>query len=135
MIALTNRADLICAIGRAHSDYDGTVFVRNRVKVIDRFEITGNFFLGCFIDIFLHAVEHLLHFHSLLCRALEPIDSGRIRTKIESQRRIIAQKARNRGCVSVVDQQGRLVRRSRIRDDIDLGAGHGRFGARFNFFE
>jgi hypothetical protein len=78
--------------------------MRHRVKVVNRFEITGNFFFARFIDFFLFAIDELLHFHCFLDRPIEPIDAGHIGTKIESQRWIDAQETRHRRRMFIVDQ-------------------------------
>ena len=109
--------------------------MRHRVKVIDRFEKAGDFFLRRFIDIFFNAVDHLFHFHRLLHRAIEPIDAGRVRAKIHSQCGIVAQKLCDGRRVFIVDQKRRLIRRTRIRNDVDLGARHSRLGACFNLLQ
>jgi len=60
------------------------VFVVHRIKVIDRFKITGEKFLRRFVDFFLHTIDKRLHFHGLLHGAIEPIHPGGVRAKIES---------------------------------------------------
>src|SRR6266481_2309502 len=66
-----------CAIRRAYSNDDRTMFMDHRVKVINGFEITGDFFLARLIDLFLDAVDDGFHLHGFLDRAIEPIHTGR----------------------------------------------------------
>src|SRR5436190_9327359 len=95
-----------CALGailRPHSNHHGSLFVRHRIEVIDRFEVTWKkLFLRLFHFLFLSLYD-LLHFHFLRNLAIEPIDTGRVRTKIESQRRIIAQELHDRRRMFVVE--------------------------------
>ena len=54
---------------------------------------------------------------------------------IKSQRGIIPQELRNSAGMFVVDQERRLLRRTGIEHDVDLGTRHRRFGAHFDLLE
>jgi hypothetical protein len=60
--------------------------------VINSFEVPGNLFLGRFIDFLFLSIDDFFHLHLFLYGTIQPIDAGRIGTKIQTQRRIIAQK-------------------------------------------
>ena len=91
------------AIGRAHPNDDRPVLVRYRVEVINRFEIAGNCFLNRLVNFLFHAVDDGFYLCRFLYDLIEPINAGRIRTEIESQRRVIAQKFRDRDRMFIVD--------------------------------
>ena len=66
------------AIRRPHANDHWPVLVRDRIKVIDRFEIAGNFFFGRLIDFFLIPFHDRFYLHCFLYDAIEPIDPGNI---------------------------------------------------------
>ena len=57
----------------------------DRVKVIDGFQVTRDFFFGGFVHFFLDAVDDFLDLDRLFHGAIEPIDAGDIGTEIEAQ--------------------------------------------------
>ena len=69
---------------------------RDREKVINRLEITGEKLLLRLLDFLLLAFDKLLHLHLCLHRAVEPIDAGNVRAVVEAQRRVVAQETRDR---------------------------------------
>ncbi len=77
--------------------------------MIDRFEIAGGKLLRRLIDFLLLAIDHLLYFHRLLHRAIEPIDTGHVRAVIELQRRIVVQKLCDGRRMFIVDQKRGLL--------------------------
>ena len=81
------------------------MFVRHRVKVINRLEIPGNFLLSCLDYLFFLAIDDLLYLGCFLHHPIQPIDAGDVGAKIEAKRGIDAQKSRNRDRVLVVHQQ------------------------------
>src|SRR3954447_38674 len=68
----------VVPIRRAHPNDDWPVFEFHRVKVINRFEISGNFLFACLITLLFNAVDELFHFRRFLHNAIEPIDSGHV---------------------------------------------------------
>ena len=77
--------------------------MRDRVEVINRFQITGDFFFArLFLFLFL-SLYYLFHFHFRFHRAIKPIHSGRVRTKIEPQCEVIAKEPRNLDRMIVVE--------------------------------
>ena len=76
-----------CAIVGSQPDDNRPMFVRHRVKVINRLEITGKKFLLRLLDFLFLAFDHLFHLHLFLHRAIEPIDAGHVGAVIEAQGR------------------------------------------------
>src|SRR5215470_12213501 len=90
------QAGIVCAISRAHANDDGAVFMRHRIKMINCLQITGNFILSGFDDLFFLTIDELLYLRCFLHDAIEPIDTGGIGAKIQTLRGIDAQKSRYR---------------------------------------
>src|SRR5215475_6777023 len=63
-----------CAIACAHANDYRAVFTGHRVKVINRFEITGNFLFSGLDDLFFLTIDELLELGCFLHDAIEPID-------------------------------------------------------------
>jgi hypothetical protein len=95
----------LCTITGAHANDDRAVFMRHRVKVINRFAISRNFLLRRFDDFFFLTIDDLLYLRCFLHHAIEPIDTRDIGAKIQAQRRIDAQKSRDGDRVLVIDEQ------------------------------
>ncbi len=92
--------------------------------MINRLEIAGKEFLLHLVDFLFLPLDQLFHFHLFLHRPIEPVDAGDIGAIVEAERRIIAQKTRDGGGVSVVEDERRLVRRAGIGCDLELRARH-----------
>ena len=76
----------------------------DRIKVINRLEVPGNFLLSGLDDLFFLTVDELLYLRCFLDDPIEPIDTGDIGAKIQIQRGIDAQKSRDPDRVIVIDQ-------------------------------
>ncbi len=63
---MTAESRSVRAIRGPHSNNERAVFELDRVKVINRFEITGNFLLARLIDFFFHSIDDLFHLHGFL---------------------------------------------------------------------
>src|SRR5437879_7827359 len=125
----------VCAISSAHANDYRAVFVGHRVKVINRLEIPGNFLLGGLDDLFFLSIDELIYLRCFLHDAVQPIDTRDIGAKIQTERRIDAQKSRNRHGLLVADQKRMLLRWTTVRHDFDFGAGHRCFDSRFDLLE
>ena len=97
--------------------------------MINRFKVTGPRSFLHLLDFLLHAVDDFLHLELFDELGVEPIDAGDVRRLIKSQRRIVAEKPRDRDAVGIVNEQGTLTRRTVVRTDLDLRAGNGSFDA------
>ena len=107
----------------------------HRVKVINRFEISRNFLLCRFDDFLFLTIDELLYLRCFLHHAIQPIDTRDIGAKIQAQRRIDAQKSRNRDGMLVIDQKRMLLRWAAVLHNFDLRTGHRGFDARFDLLE
>ena len=105
------------------------------IQMVNRFQITRNYLLACLIDFFFNTIDNLLHLHRLFDCPIEPIDPGYIGTKIQSQLRIVAQKARDFDGMFVIDPERCLLRWAAVGHDVYLRAGRGGFEAGFDFVE
>ena len=103
--------------------------------MIDCLEIAGNFLLCRFDDLLFLAINERFYLCRSLHCAVEPIDACDVRAKIEAQRRIDAQKSRNRDGMLVIDQKRMLLRWTAVLHDFDLRTGHGSFDAGFDLLE
>src|SRR3954462_13233050 len=121
------------AIACAHPDDHWSVLMRNRVEVVNRFEIPGSFLFGDFYDLLFLTVDELLYLGCFLHDAIKPIDTGDIGAKIQTQRGIDPQESCNLDSMIVVDQQRMLLGRTAVRHHFDLRAWHGSFDAEFDF--
>src|ERR1700682_4650428 len=63
----------ICAIMCPHSNNHGSMFVRYRIEVIDRFEVTGKKLLLCFFDFLFFSFYDLLYLHFLRHFSIQPV--------------------------------------------------------------
>src|SRR5262252_1828145 len=66
----------VCAIACAHPNDYRAVFMRNRIKMINRLEIVGDFLLSGLDDLFFLTIDKLLYLCYLLHDAIEPIHTG-----------------------------------------------------------
>src|SRR5947207_16027665 len=73
------------SIAGAHPDDHWSVLMRDRVEVVNRFEIPGNFLLGGFYDLLLLTIDDLFYLGCFLDVAIETINTGDIGEKIETQ--------------------------------------------------
>ena len=94
--------------------------------MVNRFQITRNYLLACLIHFFFNTIDNLLHLHRLFDCPIEPIDPGYIGTKIQSQLRIVAQKARDFDGMFAVDPERCLLRWAAVGHDVYLRAGRRR---------
>jgi cytoskeleton protein RodZ len=120
---------------RPQPNDDRAVLMRHRVEVVNRLEITGKKFLLRLLDVLFLTLDQLFHFHLFLNRAIEPIDAGHIGAVIEAQGWIIAQETRDGGCVRVIEEKRRLIRRTEMGNDLKFGARNRVLGAGFDLFE
>ncbi len=81
------------------------MFLRDRVQVINGFEITENFLLLCFFLFLFLALYNPFHLHLFHHDAVEPIDTGHVGAKIQLQRRIGAQQSRDIDRMLIVNQK------------------------------
>ena len=129
------QANVPCTVSRLHSNDHRSVFVGHREKVINRFEVAGNFFLSRFSDFLFLSIDNFFYLHRFLYGAIQPVDAGHIGTKIQAQRRIITQKLCDIARVFIVDLERMLLRRARILQDLDLRARHRGFDPRFDLLQ
>src|SRR5437763_6797265 len=81
-----------CAISSTHSNNYRSMFLPDRVQMIDRFEIAGNFLLLCYFLFLFLSLYNPFHLHFFFHYAIEPIDTGCIVAEAETQCRIVPQK-------------------------------------------
>src|SRR4029077_2353284 len=98
-------------------------------KMINRLEISGNFLLSGLDDLFFLTIDDLLYLRCFLHDAIEPIDARNIGAKIQAQRRIDAQKPRNRDGMLVIDQKRMLLRWAAVLHDFHILTGYRCFDA------
>ena len=124
------------AIGRAHPNNYRSMSSGDGIQMVNRFQITRNYLLAYLIDFFFNTIDNLLHLHRLFDCPIEPIDPGYIGTKIQSQLRIVAQKARDFDGMFTIDPERCLLRWAAVGHDVYLRAGRrGVFEAGFDLLE
>src|SRR6266513_3359641 len=84
-----------CAISSTHSNNYRSMFLRDRIQVINRFEIAWDFLLLGFLHFRFRSLYNLFHLHLFCHDAVEPIDTSCVGAEIETQCQIVAQKFRN----------------------------------------
>ena len=85
------------------------MFVGHRVKVVNGFDVAGNFFLGRFIDFLFLAIDDFFHLYRFLYGAIQPIDASHIGAKIQAQRWVVTQPLRHIARVFIVDSERMLL--------------------------
>src|SRR5947208_11276253 len=109
--------------------------MRDRVDVINCFEIPGNFLLSGLYDLLFLTIDELLDLRCFLHDAVRPIDTGDVRAKIEAEGRIHTQKSCHSDCMIGIDEQRMLLGWTAVRHYFDLRAWHGSFDARFDLLQ
>src|SRR5215469_7884276 len=94
----------VSAVVCAHANDYRAVFMGDRIKVINSLEIPWNFLFSGLNDLLFLTIDDLLYLCCLLHNAIEPIDTGDIGAKVQTQRGIDAQESRYRDCLLVTDQ-------------------------------
>ena len=77
--------DLLGAVFGAHAQDDGPCFFSIGEEVIDDFKIADGVGLPDFVDFFLDAVDHLLHFDFFGDFFAGPVDAGDVGAVVETQ--------------------------------------------------
>src|SRR4029453_3581913 len=123
------------AIARAHPNNYRSMSSGDGIQMVNRFQITRNYLLACLIDFFLNTIDNLLHLHRLFDCPIGPIDPGYIGTKIQSQLRIVAQKAHDFDGMFTIDPERCLLRWAAVGAHVEGSAGNPGLGAGFDLLQ
>src|SRR3954447_5509570 len=119
----------------SHPEDDRTVFELHRIEVVNRFQVSWKRFALRFVHLLLHSLDNLFHFDLLRHRAIEPINSSHVRTKIEAQSLVLAQKRDHGTGMFMIKQKRWLIGRTGIWYERNRRAGNSCFNPAFNYFE